>query len=184
MGRGDLWSVRCSTNSHSAEERPALPVFRFGNLSRRQTEVSSIRASGSSDTFDCPTPIFNIDWRHAPGSFSNSQETLEAVSQPSQGNEQAGQMKKGRVHGQLWRFSRICLCPAQPPPPARPAAGRARIAIDPGHLPHHSACMGRHTTNWGLLVTGGFIASLPPIVLSLMFYRYIVSGVAAGGLKG
>ena len=44
--------------------------------------------------------------------------------------------------------------------------------------------IGRHTTNWGLLVTGGFIASLPPIVLSLMFYRYIVSGVAAGGLKG
>jgi multiple sugar transport system permease protein len=38
--------------------------------------------------------------------------------------------------------------------------------------------------NWGLLVTGGFIASLPPIVLSLVFYRYIVSGLAAGGIKG
>jgi multiple sugar transport system permease protein len=44
--------------------------------------------------------------------------------------------------------------------------------------------IGRHTTNWGLLVTGGFIASLPPIVLSLLFYRYIVSGITAGGLKG
>jgi multiple sugar transport system permease protein len=44
--------------------------------------------------------------------------------------------------------------------------------------------IGRHNANWGLLVTGGFIASLPPIVLSLVFYRYIVSGVAAGGLKG
>ena len=44
--------------------------------------------------------------------------------------------------------------------------------------------IGRHTINWGLLVTGGFIASLPPIVLSLMFYRYIVSGLSAGGLKG
>jgi multiple sugar transport system permease protein len=44
--------------------------------------------------------------------------------------------------------------------------------------------IGRHTVNWGLLVTGGFIASLPPIVLSLMFYRYIVSGLSAGGLKG
>ncbi len=44
--------------------------------------------------------------------------------------------------------------------------------------------IGRHSVNWGLLVTGGFIASLPPIVLSLMFYRYIVSGVLAGGLKG
>jgi len=44
--------------------------------------------------------------------------------------------------------------------------------------------IGRHSVNWGLLVTGGFIASLPPIVLSLLFYRYIVSGITAGGLKG
>ena len=44
--------------------------------------------------------------------------------------------------------------------------------------------IGRHNVNWGLLVTGGFIASLPLIVLSLAFYRYIVSGLSAGGLKG
>jgi len=44
--------------------------------------------------------------------------------------------------------------------------------------------IGRHSVNWGLLVTGGFIASLPPIILSLIFYRYIVSGVLSGGLKG
>ena len=44
--------------------------------------------------------------------------------------------------------------------------------------------IGRHSVNWGMLVTGGFIASLPPIVLSLVFYRYIVSGLAAGGVKG
>lgn len=44
--------------------------------------------------------------------------------------------------------------------------------------------IGRHSVNWGMLVTGGFIASLPPIILSLVFYRYIVSGLAAGGLKG
>ncbi len=44
--------------------------------------------------------------------------------------------------------------------------------------------IGRHSVDWGMLVTGGFIASLPPIVLSLAFYRYIVSGLAAGGLKG
>jgi multiple sugar transport system permease protein len=44
--------------------------------------------------------------------------------------------------------------------------------------------IGRHSVNWGMLVTGGFIASLPPIVLSLIFYRYIVSGLAAGGVKG
>ncbi|MCL5996538.1 MAG: carbohydrate ABC transporter permease [Chloroflexi bacterium] len=44
--------------------------------------------------------------------------------------------------------------------------------------------IGRHSVNWGMLVTGGFIASLPPILLSLVFYRYIVSGLAAGGVKG
>jgi len=44
--------------------------------------------------------------------------------------------------------------------------------------------IGRHSVNWGLLVTGGFIASRPPIILSLVFYRYIVSGLSAGGIKG
>jgi len=44
--------------------------------------------------------------------------------------------------------------------------------------------IGRHSVDWGMLVTGGFIASLPPLVFSLVFYRYIVSGLSAGGLKG
>jgi len=44
--------------------------------------------------------------------------------------------------------------------------------------------IGRHNVNWGLLVTGGFLASLPPIVLSLVCYRYVVSGLSAGGLRG
>jgi multiple sugar transport system permease protein len=44
--------------------------------------------------------------------------------------------------------------------------------------------VGRHTVDWGLLVTGGWIASLPPIALSFVCYRYVVSGLAAGGLKG
>ena len=44
--------------------------------------------------------------------------------------------------------------------------------------------IGRHSVNWGMLVTGGFIASLPPLVFSLVFYRYIVSGLSTGGLKG
>src|SRR5882724_3379970 len=43
--------------------------------------------------------------------------------------------------------------------------------------------IGRHSVNWGMLVTGGFIASLPPIILSLAFYRYVVAGLSAGGLK-
>jgi multiple sugar transport system permease protein len=43
---------------------------------------------------------------------------------------------------------------------------------------------GRHSVNWGMLVTGGFIASLPTIALSFVCSRYIVSGLAAGGVKG
>jgi multiple sugar transport system permease protein len=43
--------------------------------------------------------------------------------------------------------------------------------------------IGRHSVNWGMLVTGGFIASLPPIILALAFYRYVVAGLSAGGLK-
>lgn len=44
--------------------------------------------------------------------------------------------------------------------------------------------IGRHSVDWGMLVTGGFIASLPPLIISLVFYRYIVSGLSAGGIKG
>jgi multiple sugar transport system permease protein len=44
--------------------------------------------------------------------------------------------------------------------------------------------IGRHSVNWGMLVTGGFIASLPPILLSFVCYRYVVSGLSAAGLKG
>jgi multiple sugar transport system permease protein len=43
--------------------------------------------------------------------------------------------------------------------------------------------IGRHSVNWGMLVTGGFIASLPPIILALACYRYVVAGLSAGGLK-
>jgi multiple sugar transport system permease protein len=44
--------------------------------------------------------------------------------------------------------------------------------------------IGRHSVNWEMLVTGGFIASLPPIALSFACYRFMVSGLSAGGLKG
>ena len=36
----------------------------------------------------------------------------------------------------------------------------------------------------GRLVTVGFIASRPPLFISLGFYRHVVSGLAAGGIKG
>ena len=38
--------------------------------------------------------------------------------------------------------------------------------------------------DYGLYMTGGFIASLPPVILALVFQRYLVSGLAAGAVKG
>ena len=44
--------------------------------------------------------------------------------------------------------------------------------------------IGRHIANWAMPATGGFIASLPPIMLSFVGYRHPVSRLSAGGLKG
>ncbi len=42
--------------------------------------------------------------------------------------------------------------------------------------------IGKHSIDWGLMTAGGFIASLPPVIISLFLYRYIVTGLS-GGLK-
>lgn len=44
--------------------------------------------------------------------------------------------------------------------------------------------IGKHGMDWGLMTAGGFIASLPPVVISLFLYKYIVNGMTAGGVKG
>lgn len=43
---------------------------------------------------------------------------------------------------------------------------------------------GRFTTDFGLVAAGGLLAALPPIVLALVFQRYIISGLSAGAVKG
>ncbi len=43
--------------------------------------------------------------------------------------------------------------------------------------------IGKHSIDWGLMTAGGFVASLPPVIISLFLYRYIVSGLSAGGVK-
>jgi multiple sugar transport system permease protein len=43
---------------------------------------------------------------------------------------------------------------------------------------------GRYTTDFGLVAAGGIIAALPPIIVAVIFQRYVVSGMAAGGVKG
>lgn len=43
--------------------------------------------------------------------------------------------------------------------------------------------IGKHNIDWGLMTAGGFVASLPPVLISLLLYRYIVGGLSAGGVK-
>ncbi len=43
---------------------------------------------------------------------------------------------------------------------------------------------GKHTTDFGLVAAGGVIAAIPPVVLAIVFQRYVTSGLAAGAVKG
>jgi multiple sugar transport system permease protein len=43
--------------------------------------------------------------------------------------------------------------------------------------------IGRYSIDWGLMTAGGIVSSLPPVIISLFLYRYIVGGLSAGGVK-
>jgi multiple sugar transport system permease protein len=43
---------------------------------------------------------------------------------------------------------------------------------------------GRYTTDFGLVAAGGILAALPPIIVAIIFQRYVVSGMSAGAVKG
>ncbi len=56
------------------------------------------------------------------------------------------------------------------------AAKTAPVAI--------SEFVGRYVVNFTGMMAGGIIAALPPVILGLIFQRYIVSGMTAGAVKG
>ncbi len=43
---------------------------------------------------------------------------------------------------------------------------------------------GRYTTDVGLQAAGGILAAIPPILIAIVFQRYIVGGLASGAVKG
>jgi multiple sugar transport system permease protein len=43
---------------------------------------------------------------------------------------------------------------------------------------------GRYVVDVPGMMTGGVLAAIPPLILSLIFQRYIVSGLTAGAVKG
>jgi multiple sugar transport system permease protein len=44
--------------------------------------------------------------------------------------------------------------------------------------------VGRYVVNINGMMAGGIIAALPPVILALVFQRYIISGMTAGAVKG
>ncbi len=44
--------------------------------------------------------------------------------------------------------------------------------------------VGRYVTDINAMMAGGVLAAIPPVLLALLFQRYIVSGLTAGAVKG
>jgi multiple sugar transport system permease protein len=42
---------------------------------------------------------------------------------------------------------------------------------------------GKNMVDFGMIATGGVLASLPPLLVALIFQRFLVQGMAAGGIK-
>ncbi|RPI74534.1 MAG: carbohydrate ABC transporter permease, partial [Desulfobacteraceae bacterium] len=42
---------------------------------------------------------------------------------------------------------------------------------------------GKHYVDYAMIATGGIIASIPPILITLFFQKYIVMGMTSGGIK-
>jgi multiple sugar transport system permease protein len=43
---------------------------------------------------------------------------------------------------------------------------------------------GRYTTDFGLQAAGGILAAIPPVLIAVVFQRYIVGGLSSGAVKG
>lgn len=43
---------------------------------------------------------------------------------------------------------------------------------------------GQHMIDYGMIATGGVLASLPPVLLAFLLQKYIIPGLAAGAVKG
>lgn len=42
---------------------------------------------------------------------------------------------------------------------------------------------GRHAIDYGMMATGGIVAAIPPVLIALLFQRYLVSGLTSGAVK-
>jgi multiple sugar transport system permease protein len=44
--------------------------------------------------------------------------------------------------------------------------------------------VGRYVTDVNAMMAGGIVAAIPPVLMALIFQRYIVRGLTAGAVKG
>lgn len=42
---------------------------------------------------------------------------------------------------------------------------------------------GRHLTDYGMTAAGGIIASIPPVIIAIIFQKYLITGMSGGGVK-
>jgi multiple sugar transport system permease protein len=42
---------------------------------------------------------------------------------------------------------------------------------------------GKNAVDYGMIATGGVLASIPPLIIAIVFQRYLVRGMVAGGIK-
>lgn len=43
--------------------------------------------------------------------------------------------------------------------------------------------VGRFSIDWGLMTTGGLVATLPPVVIALVLQKYLITGLTSGAVK-
>jgi multiple sugar transport system permease protein len=43
---------------------------------------------------------------------------------------------------------------------------------------------GKYSSDFGLIAAGGVLAAIPPVILALLFQRFIVGGLTSGAVKG
>ena len=43
---------------------------------------------------------------------------------------------------------------------------------------------GRHAIDYGMMATGGVIAAIPPVLIALVFQRFLINGLTSGAVKG
>jgi len=46
-----------------------------------------------------------------------------------------------------------------------------------------SEFVGRFSIDWGLMTTGGLVATLPPVIIALSLQKYLIAGLTSGALK-